>query len=374
MVFRRLGTYCLVALILVVAGIMLFASPVWGQASPSGPLAGERVVFQDGEGDGCVDEGDVLRVVGDYSDFDIANLSSITVSGLADLNNDNNRQGTFLDPERADIRTTQGGNLLIEVERLPLDANGDPTERLCGAPDDDRNPFFRVVTSDGIEEDNNNSDGNNGGDLDCSDFDSQEEAQRELEEDEDDPNNLDADNDGRACEQFNFDDDEFNFDDDDDFDDERRERREGFRERVNDVLEDEGLIDEDGDGDIDQDDELLDAEDDVNDDGENTDGEFTDGDIFDDDGDQDDGVSATADEDGAEASTPGAVARAGGDPDEQEPLRSAPDDVVDEIPTSGPLPNTGGLPVATGTVLALVLFGGGLLVVRLVMIWRARRA
>jgi hypothetical protein len=68
------------------------------------------------------------------------------------------------------------------------------------------------------------------------------------------------------------------------------------------------------------------------------------------------------------------VARAGGDPDEQEPLTSTPGDVVDEIPTSGPLPNTGGLPVATGTVLALVLFGGGLLVVRLVMIWRARRA
>ncbi len=48
--------------------------------------------------------------------------------------------------------------------------------------------------------------------------------------------------------------------------------------------------------------------------------------------------------------------------------------VVDEIPTSGPLPETGGAPVATGTVLALVLFGGGLLAVRLVMVWRERRA
>ena len=68
------------------------------------------------------------------------------------------------------------------------------------------------------------------------------------------------------------------------------------------------------------------------------------------------------------------MARAGGDPDELSPETSVPADVVDEIPTSGPLPNTGGLPVATGTVVAMVLFGGGLLAVRLVMIWRARRS
>ena len=144
-----------------------------------------------------------------------------------------------------------------------------------------------------------------------------------------------------------------------------------------DVLEEEGLIDEDGDGDIDQDDELIDAQEALDGeitDGEFTDGEFTDADDFDDDGDLDDGVSANADENGAEASTPGAVARSGGDPDQLEPLTSTPDNVVDEIPTSGPLPNTGGLPVATGTVVAMVLFGGGLLAVRLVMIWRARRS
>ncbi len=47
---------------------------------------------------------------------------------------------------------------------------------------------------------------------------------------------------------------------------------------------------------------------------------------------------------------------------------------MDEVPTSGPLPNTGGVPIAAGTVLALVFFGAGLLMVRLVMIWRERRA
>ncbi len=85
-------------------------------------------------------------------------------------------------------------------------------------------------------------------------------------------------------------------------------------------------------------------------------------------------MSATSGEGGAEASTPGASASAGGDPDEFAPETSTQGDVIDEVPTSGPLPNTGGLPVAAGTVVALVLFGAGLLVVRLVMIWRGRRA
>ena len=45
------------------------------------------------------------------------------------------------------------------------------------------------------------------GDLDCADFDSQAEAQAELESDPTDPNNLDADNDGIACEAFDYGDD-----------------------------------------------------------------------------------------------------------------------------------------------------------------------
>jgi hypothetical protein len=40
------------------------------------------------------------------------------------------------------------------------------------------------------------------GDLDCSDFDSQEEAQAVLEEDSSDPNGLDEDSDGEACEHL----------------------------------------------------------------------------------------------------------------------------------------------------------------------------
>src|SRR5829696_9368761 len=41
-------------------------------------------------------------------------------------------------------------------------------------------------------------------DLNCADFPSQAAAQREYEKDRSDPNNLDADNDGQACEDFDY--------------------------------------------------------------------------------------------------------------------------------------------------------------------------
>jgi micrococcal nuclease len=44
--------------------------------------------------------------------------------------------------------------------------------------------------------------GGGGGDLDCADFATHGEAQRELAKDRTDPNNLDADDDGRACEDL----------------------------------------------------------------------------------------------------------------------------------------------------------------------------
>src|SRR5690349_15323350 len=41
-------------------------------------------------------------------------------------------------------------------------------------------------------------------DLDCADFASQQQAQAELNKDLSDPNNLDADHDGQACEEFQY--------------------------------------------------------------------------------------------------------------------------------------------------------------------------
>jgi len=40
--------------------------------------------------------------------------------------------------------------------------------------------------------------------YDCAEFDSQQEAQRVLARDPSDPNNLDADNDGKACEDYPY--------------------------------------------------------------------------------------------------------------------------------------------------------------------------
>ncbi len=74
-------------------------------------------------------------------------------------------------------------------------------------------------------------------------------------------------------------------------------------------------------------------------DNEGTNGEGTDG-QYDDSSNSD--VSATSGKKGAEASTPGAVARSG-DPDEQAPVSGPQGDVVTEIPNSAPLPNTGGM-------------------------------
>jgi Excalibur calcium-binding domain len=157
----------------------------------------------------------------------------------------------------------------------------------------------------------NNGGGNNGGDLDCADFDSQQEAQDELEDDPSDPNNLDADNDGIACEDF-FDnngspnDDFFSPNDDffspnDDFFNELEEAEEDLAEAEE---------------------TLADAEDDLA-----------------------DAEATTGGGDG------GALAQSG-DPDEFAPESSVPANVIDEIPTEGPLPNTRGI-----SLVGMALFG-----------------
>src|SRR5918999_5976322 len=46
--------------------------------------------------------------------------------------------------------------------------------------------------------------GGGDGELDCADFATQQEAQTELERDPSDPNNLDADGDGVACETYPY--------------------------------------------------------------------------------------------------------------------------------------------------------------------------
>jgi hypothetical protein len=144
-----------------------------------------------------------------------------------------------------------------------------------------------------------------------------------------------------------------------------RERRERFRDflRDNPFFRNDPFFDQYDDvGDLSEEEQYLDAENDLNDEG--TDGEFTDGQY------DDGGVSAKSGDGVAEASTPGAVASSGGDPDEQAPVSGTPNDIVDEIDTGDqPLPNTKGAPlwvypmVGAGSLLLL-----GALIRRM---WRA---
>ena len=76
-----------------------------------------------------------------------------------------------------------------ELERDPTDPNnldGDGDGEAC-----ENYPYGRGAGG-----------GGGGGDLDCADFATHGEAQRELAQDRTDPNNLDADDDGRACEEL----------------------------------------------------------------------------------------------------------------------------------------------------------------------------
>jgi hypothetical protein len=154
----------------------------------------------------------------------------------------------------------------------------------------------------------NNGGGNNGGDLDCADFDSQQEAQDELEDDPSDPNNLDADNDGIACEDF--------FDNNGSPNDDFFSPNDDFFSPNDDFFNDLQEAEED----------LEEAEEDLNDlEGETTTGETTTSD-------------GTTGDGGAFADS--------GDPDDLPPVSRRPNDVADEIDTGGQeLPNTPGFPI-----------------------------
>jgi uncharacterized repeat protein (TIGR01451 family) len=99
---------------------------------------------------------------------------------------------------------------------------------------------------------------------------------------------------------------------------------------------------------------------------EDTEDDDTDTDTLDECDEDDSPVSATSEDGQAEASTPGAVARSGGDPDDLEPERDVPDDVVDEVPFEGELPNT------AGSIWPYVMPGLGCLLLLGVLVKRIR--
>jgi hypothetical protein len=341
MVFRREGTYAIVAiLVTLVVAATLFVYPAWSQD-------GERKTERQTEKK--VEKKNEKR---NQKNTGTERNSTRTVDSLSRVAA---QDPSFQQALQGSAENDGSGDLVgndVEVEPDDPEDPEDPIERIdvfgddCEVDADDAFIVFEVVDEDSPDEGEFGivADGDNVQIIERSDrivieaIDENEDIEFFTFEGE--PTVLSGDLEVRSSFGIECDNDNNNNRRDRD-----RDRDERFRERVNQVLEEEGLVDEDGDGDIDQEDEFLDAQNDLDDDGEITDGEFTDADTFDD-GDLDDGpVSATAEDGRAEASTPGAVARSGGDPDELEPLRSAPDDVVNEIPTSGPLPNTGGMPM-----------------------------
>jgi hypothetical protein len=178
-------------------------------ASPSGPLAGAEVRVVKGKGDNLIDKGDILRITGE--DYDVDSGASITIEDGNDTSgNADNTQGTYVDGRNATITEIDNG-LEIKVE-------GKPIGKVALAADETLSTKgVEAVTSDGVRVANNSSGDDGGGDggggdgvgasdnaLDCADFSSQAEAQAEYNSDTNDPNNLDADDDGEACEDFDY--------------------------------------------------------------------------------------------------------------------------------------------------------------------------
>jgi hypothetical protein len=81
------------------------------------------------------------------------------------------------------------------------------------------------------------------------------------------------------------------------------------------------------------------------------------------------GAFASSGPGGAEASTPGAVAQSGVNPDQQYPVTGPQGNVVNEVPTQGPLPNTGGL-----SFLAITLPVMGFLILCFAVIYRIKES
>ena len=144
-------------------------------------------------------------------------VGRVVISGLRSCEESSGTVRVSVRQEDTDGRTTayftDGENTDIEVDSGKVVITPDHSRNLT-VPDGFDPGTGKVTSSSGIRcgNDNNNNGGGGGGggggistnDLNCDDFSSQADAQAELDSDTSDPNNLDADNDGTACEDFNF--------------------------------------------------------------------------------------------------------------------------------------------------------------------------
>jgi hypothetical protein len=173
------------------------ASGVQAAATGSGALRGTKVETRSTDDDPRIE---VMRIPFPNDCKMTKNKVSFVLEDedgtQADFIEDNNvkvvREGDELKLTRDPDFVSSGDQNAI----VPLNPRGGDRQLDTGG--------LTVATSTGITCDNDSGSGGGSNDLDCADFSSQSAAQNKLEEDRSDPHNLDADNDGRACEDFNY--------------------------------------------------------------------------------------------------------------------------------------------------------------------------
>lgn len=108
----------------------------------------------------------------------------------------------LLDPIGSRAALAQDGDLdcsdFGSQEEAQAEFDSDPTDPNGLDADGDG------IACESLDGSSEGSPGGGGGDLDCADFQDQAAAQAEFDRDPSDPNGLDADNDGEACEDFDY--------------------------------------------------------------------------------------------------------------------------------------------------------------------------
>jgi hypothetical protein len=124
--------------------------PAAAPSPPRGPLAGAKVLVSGSDAGDTIENGDTLRINGDYQ---VEEGASITIEDA------DGTQGTFVDGRNADITETEDG-IRIEVTGKPIGVAETGTNTNKTLSEKGR---VEAVASDGVRVSGSGSGGNNGG-------------------------------------------------------------------------------------------------------------------------------------------------------------------------------------------------------------------
>lgn len=172
-------------LVLTAPTTVAFAQQAAAEGIPAGtPATGEDT-------GGTSDPPDLVRIA--------ATGCTVSAGASITLEDGDGTQARLVDGQRGITITAPGGR--PEIRATDGEFVASPTHATFPTSDQsfDTDGDYTVAASEGVE---CRATGPQTGDLDCADFATQEEAQAEFDADPSDPNGLDADNDGIACEPF----------------------------------------------------------------------------------------------------------------------------------------------------------------------------